>query len=327
MVQERPVISMIVPIYNAEKYLRRCLESVVNQTYTNLDIILIDDVSSDQSLEICRQYVQRDSRIQLYCQENRGVSAARNTGLEHMRGEYVVFVDSDDFISKHFIEILLKQIQKYQVALIMCDYVMLDENKEQAYIENFLPEMTQSCSRLVSCEEIYDNMFKEHESIRFCVPWGKIYHKKIFYDLRFEEGKIYEDILIFHKIYEQVSMVCCIDVVLYYYVRSCNSITRKDGITQRDIERAYGLMRRLQYFHEQKQEKYVRMTAAEIMWIAFSVYDQSGGDDRFVRQKLKEIQKQIFVITEKRYWPFKLRSYMICPVFYHILRNCFSRKI
>lgn len=326
MKQKKPIISIVVPVYNAEQYLRRCLESIVNQTYTNLDIILINDGSTDLSLEICRQYMQRDSRIQLFCQKNSGASAARNTGLEHMRGEYVVFVDADDYISLYFVESLLKQIQAYQVSIVMCDYVVLDEDRAQMDEDHFLPETVQSCSRLVSREEVYDNMLKEHEGVRFCVPWGKLYHKNIFCGVRFEEVKIYEDLFIFHKIYEQVETVCCIDVVLYYYVRSCNSVTRKDGITQINIEEADGLMKRLEYFHEQKKEKYVRMVAFEIMWIAFHVYNHSGEEDRSVRRKLKEVQNQIFQITKKNYWPFKLRLYMICPVLYHALRNCIHRS-
>lgn len=107
-----PLVSVIIPVYNVEKYLARCLDSVVAQTYQNLEIILVNDGSTDASGEICRQYGQSDSRIRLFTQENQGLSAARNTGLDHMNGEYIVFVDSDDYISVHFVRPVDKMLGK-----------------------------------------------------------------------------------------------------------------------------------------------------------------------------------------------------------------------
>lgn len=319
---EKSLVSVIVPIYNAEKYLKRCLDSIINQTYSNLDIILIDDGSTDSSLEICREYVWNDSRIQLYCQENRGPSAARNTGLDHMRGEYIVFVDSDDFISLTFVEVLLKQVQVHHVPLVICDYVISDEavKPEKTGIFDDTSLIGSRCS-LINRKKIYDNMYKIHECIRFCVPWGKLFHKKIFCDLRFAEGKIHEDVFLFHKIYTQIPKVCCIDAVLYCYVRTLNSITRKDGITQIHIDEAEALIKRLEYFCEQEKEKYVRTTAIAIMWIVFFVCEHAGEDAQLVQQHLKRTQKRIFDITGKRYWPLKLRLYMIFPALYHLLRK------
>ena len=109
MIKEKDCfVSVIIPIYNAERYLKECLESVVNQTYRNLDIVLIDDGSKDQSLKICREYQEKDSRVRVISKNNEGVSATRNRGIEEARGQWISFVDSDDIIAENYVEELVK---------------------------------------------------------------------------------------------------------------------------------------------------------------------------------------------------------------------------
>ena len=117
---EKDKISVIIPVYNTELYLRRCLESVINQTYTNLQIIIIDDGSTDNSLKICTEYAQNDNRLIVYSQNNSGVSAARNKGLDMATGDYIAFVDSDDFIENDMFAKLLNTMVNNEADIIVC---------------------------------------------------------------------------------------------------------------------------------------------------------------------------------------------------------------
>ena len=125
------LISVIVPIYNVEKYINRCIDSIIEQTYTNLEIILVDDGSTDNSGSICDEYAKKDNRIKVIHKENGGVSSARNVGLDTAIGQYITFVDSDDYIEKKYCEILLKTLKKQKADCVACGYNRIYKNKEE----------------------------------------------------------------------------------------------------------------------------------------------------------------------------------------------------
>ena len=118
---KKPLVSVIVPVYNTEKYIRECLDSILAQTYTNLECLIIQDGSTDNSVEICREYARADARVRLYEQENRGLSTARNRGLDNMRGDYLTFVDADDCLSKNFLEITVKMMTENAADIVAVD--------------------------------------------------------------------------------------------------------------------------------------------------------------------------------------------------------------
>ena len=120
-------ISIIIPVYNVEKYLNKCLNSVIEQTYKNIEVILIDDGSTDNSGKICDEYAKNDIRIKIIHQQNGGVSTARNNGLEHATGKYITFVDSDDYIEKEMIETMAKKIMKKNADIVICGVTDRDE--------------------------------------------------------------------------------------------------------------------------------------------------------------------------------------------------------
>ena len=120
MEQNKPLISVIVPVYNVEKYVGRCITSNINQSYTNLEIIVVNDGSTDNSLSVCESYAAKDNRIKLITQENRGLSGARNTGLRHYTGEYVTFVDSDDWIHRNMVEYLYNALIRHKSEMSLC---------------------------------------------------------------------------------------------------------------------------------------------------------------------------------------------------------------
>ena len=167
------LISLIIPVHNVEKYLYECIESVICQTYTNLEIILIDDGSKDKSGEICEEYGKKDNRIIVIHQENGGVSSARNIGLEVAKGKYISFVDSDDYIEKTFIEELYKKIKENDAQISMCGLNKIDDNNEilgtYGYSKDF-----------IDGRELLENKYIQDGYL-----WNKLYSAEIWKNQRF----------------------------------------------------------------------------------------------------------------------------------------------
>lgn len=178
------LISIVVPVYNSELYLKRTMDSLINQTYKNIEIILINDGSKDNSLEVCKEYERKDKRIRVYTQDNCGVSKTRNNGIEHAGGEYIMFVDSDDYIEENMIYDMANSI-KPNVELVISGIKM-------NYIENEKIIKTEEYTlldKVYSKEEFINDLLKNIEMICFCGPCCKLYKKDILkrYNIRFDE--------------------------------------------------------------------------------------------------------------------------------------------
>lgn len=210
------MVSVIIPVFNVEKYLGRCLDSVINQTYRNIEIILVNDGSTDKSLDICRQYGTSDSRIKIFEETNQGLSVARNTGIENATGEYLVFVDSDDYIDKNMIKKLYESLVKYNADVAVCDFIDFSKDEEVKVKRNS-----------GKIEEIYEEDFLKYLYRYYktmVVSWNKLYKRKIFTNLRFPEGKLHEDEFILYKWMFQCKKIIYIREKLYFYYQ------RKEGI-------------------------------------------------------------------------------------------------
>mgnify|MGYP003302353025 CR=1 FL=1 len=208
MKKNNPLISVIVPVYNVEKYLDRCIESIVNQTYKNLEIILIDDGSTDNSPQICDELEKKDKRIKVIHKENSGVSSARNVGLDNAKGDYIGFVDSDDFIEKDMYSLMLKKIESTNSDCCFCDvrYVGICSN-EEIHLWN---------KQLFSKQEIL-NVFFEFNGFNFSV-WNKLFQKNKIKKIRFNE-KIFikEDALFCLEYFNDIKKISHINKALYNY--------------------------------------------------------------------------------------------------------------
>lgn len=217
-----PLISVIIPVYNVEKYLKRCMDSVLNQTYTNLDVVLVDDGSTDQSGKICDRYQQIDSRVRVIHKKNGGLSDARNAGIENARGEYLTFVDSDDELVLDCIEYLYNLICKYNCYISGCDNQVIIEKNQKVY------KKERYTDALVSSHEELKNILCE-KSIGGSAC-GKLYKKELFSEtgIRYPVGKLAEDTGTTYKFFLVVPSIACGYQCKYkYYVRA-NSITTAD---------------------------------------------------------------------------------------------------
>lgn len=215
------LISVIIPVYKVDKYLEKCIRSVVEQTYQNLEIILVDDGSPDGCPAICDMWAARDPRIRVIHKTNGGLSSARNAGLAVASGEYVAFVDSDDWIEPNMYELLHTACIDNRTLLSVCGRYDEYENGSPKRIGRCPPR-----KGVVAVEEMLSNMFLGQgwdSSV-----WDKLYHRSLWAHICFPDGKIYEDIAIMHRVVIAAQQIALVNVPLYhYYHRSGSIVTSK----------------------------------------------------------------------------------------------------
>ncbi len=222
------LISVIIPIYNVEKYLEKCIKSVINQTYTNIEIILVNDGSTDSCREICEKYEKLDSRIRVINKENGGLSDARNVGINFSTGDYLAFIDSDDYVSDDYVEYLYNIICEKNVDISVCGFL----------------EVTEDGKLVNNSEENNIKVFTDSDAIETMLyqrefdhsAWGKLYKRNLFDNLRFPKGKLFEDIAIMYEIVSKVKNVGFGSKKNYYYLIRKDSIMNKEfNINKMDL--------------------------------------------------------------------------------------------
>lgn len=212
------LVSIIVPVYNVEKYLRNCVESILQQTFENFELLLIDDGSPDKCGKICDEFALTDSRVKVFHQENKGLSAARNVGIEMSRGDFLTFIDSDDFIFPHYLEKLISACTDNDADMAVCDFVRCSSNDTlNDMVEVYLDKHT----------EIFSN---QRMSVFFTTnkisttAWGKLYKRTLFEDVRYPLGKYNEDIFVTYMIVHFSRNVVFSDYQGYVYRKNELSI-------------------------------------------------------------------------------------------------------
>lgn len=240
-----PLISVIVPIYNVECYLKTCIDSIVNQTYSNLEIILVDDGSPDKCPEICDEYEKNDSRVKVIHQDNGGLSAARNAGIDIASGEFLTFIDSDDFITKNYVELLYKGIVDFDADISIasfCTFTKEDELEIQN-IEFPFVEITR--------EESFRRYgaLNAELSMPFISVCNKLYKKDFFASIRFPIGKLYEDAFTTYKLLDRVKKIIFTPSKIYFYRLNPLSILGQ-SFREKHLEMVEAFRSGMDYFNQ-----------------------------------------------------------------------------
>lgn len=215
--KDKELISIVVPVYNVEKYLRKCTESIINQTYKNTEIILVDDGSTDGSGALCDQLATEDSRIRVIHKKNGGLSDARNAGIDVAQGKYIGFIDSDDYIDSDMYEVMYEEAIETDSDIVCCGYVFETDTSKRHYYDQFEKEIVLSREEAMRAMIMRDNM-----DISFCF---KLFKLELFSSLRFKKGVISEDVELIYKIYDLVQKVVCVPRAFYHYIYRDNSIS------------------------------------------------------------------------------------------------------
>ena len=286
------LISIIVPIYNAEKYIDDCIKSILNQTYSRFELILIDDGSSDRSLEICNNWKRKDERIHVYSQKNGGASAARNFGLKVMQGDYVVFVDSDDWVSPKYIEFLYKSIKLDDYDIVQCNLKATFDRDEKIDVDhNF---------EINKIREITKIQALNYRVYKVSV-WAKIYKKDIFDNFRFREGAIYEDDASYYIFIYRAKKIAILEETLYYYYMSDNSVMRNDKSLDLAFIDIY--KERIEFFIEKDEKEFLEGSIARFCLVLLLSYGSVVQDI--------ELRENIFDLYVQNYNEIKNSKYLL----------------
>ena len=213
-----PLISIIVPVYKVEKYLSRCIETILNQTYTNFEAIFVDDGSPDNCGNICDSYAAKDSRIIVLHQRNQGQAAARNNAVKMSKGDYITFIDSDDYVEPDYLDYLFRLLQKYNADVSIGGFCYLYEGnipQNQAREENTV--VMNACEALIR--------MNYNKGIG-ATAWAKLYKRELILNHPFPEGQIYEDLAVLYQIIGDCKSVAYGNKRIYYWVQRQNSTMR-----------------------------------------------------------------------------------------------------
>lgn len=286
-----PLVTIIVPIYKVEKYLRRCIDSLLVQTYPNIEIILVEDGSPDRCGAICDEYAQKDSRIKVIHQENKGLAAARNAALDIAQGEYIMFVDSDDYVEPTFCEIPLKTALEQNADMVIFGYKRFINGKfANIRVAGFTGPMT-------AVETIRHFVLYDVPSIYNMVT-NKLFHRSLFESIRFPEGFFFEDNEVSYRTAHIASRIYVIQDVLYIYMIRNDSITGvlNKSATKQLMDRFKMRYGRLCFI----KEHYPELTDLQIVALAkdaVAAYMRINGNSEKERAMRKELSD--FLMTNK----------------------------
>ncbi len=214
---EKALVSVIVPVYNTEKYLVRCVKSIVDQSYKNLEIILVDDGSTDNSGDLCDKLAESDDRIKVLHKQNGGLSDARNAGIEMALGSKVCFIDSDDMIDLRYVELMKNACDEYGAEIAQCGFKRFsNENEIRKVIEQ--SDRVKFC--IADSTDVINNM-----SVSDIIACNKLYDVALFKGIRFPKGRIHEDLATTYKIFDRVKKIIVVDEDLYFYYVNPEGIT------------------------------------------------------------------------------------------------------
>lgn len=218
------MISVIIPVYNVEKYIRKCLKSVLNQTFQDFEIIIIDDGSTDKSGIICDDFARHYGNIKVVHKRNGGVSSSRNKGLEESTGDMIVFVDSDDWIDKFYLEILYQMMLETQADLVISSAINVLEGKRVA--ARISGDKDALKAEIISKCEAYKRIFLCEHNVSV-VAWAKMYRRRIFSKIKYPDGELCEDSKVISNIIEECDRIVCTNYVGYFHLRRKGSLMHR----------------------------------------------------------------------------------------------------
>lgn len=308
-----PLISVIIPVYNIADYIQKCIDSVIKQTYKNLEIILVDDGSSDISGQICDQYSREDSRIIVFHKENGGLSDARNYGIERAHGEFLGFVDGDDRIHPQMYEIMLSKILLEEAELVTCWF----EQRNEVSFEKTV-DISSLYTKIISASEALIDI-----ETPLVVAWNKLYKKNIFTDLRYPVGKVHEDEYVIHRIFKKCNKIVVIDYPLYFYTIRQGSIVASMNV-QRIYDALEAFADRITFAEEQWKEVLEAVVKRYCDYCIDRYYDIQSGRytiETEVKEKLWKAEHDMCEKYKDIRLDEKYRKFAISPMKYERFIN------
>ena len=291
------LVSVIVPVYNVAPYLKRCIKSILNQSYAKLEVILVDDGSTDGSGKICDKLKETDNRIMVIHQANKGLSGARNTGIDNCHGQYVCFVDSDDYVHPDYVRYLYDMCQNNDCEIGICYHYITEEDNYYKDVDLNSP------IEVFSREDIFDRFYTDmHGSI--VIAWNKIYKRECIGDIRYDVGLIHEDEATTFKFLYNAKMIAFGREVLYYYYSRPDSITGQ-GYSKKNLDILKAYENRLGFYKEHEEttlyNRECQFYLSEILTNYYKVYKYLDKDEGLLKS-LRDKYSETYAKSDESSW-------------------------
>lgn len=283
------LISVIVPVYNVEKYIHRCVDSILAQTYTNLEIILVDDGSPDNCPAICDEYAKKDSRIKVIHKENSGLSSARNAGLDIATGDYIGFIDSDDYIASDMYKKLYKSIIENDSDMAICNYEFVNEQGKSLNNNMPVPNGVYSAKEALAFLQI-DNYGA------FVSACNRLFSKNLFDNFRFPIGKLNEDNFTAYQLIYRCGNIVMLSEPLYSYLQHSDSIMHQK-ITIRRFDELQALIEKKIFYEQNGFDSYIKPSELQILYIYRQLRVQIKNvnqEEKFLLDEYDSLAKSIY---------------------------------
>ena len=279
-------LSIIIPIYNVERYLEETLNTVLNQTFAEFELILVDDGSTDSSGKICDEYAKKDTRIKVIHKRNEGVSEARNCGVSVAKGEFIGFVDSDDIIEPCMYELMINAAEKYDCEIIQCEH---NRDSKLSNIDYKVIEWENF--EVNSGDKVVRDIFikKSGRRTNILALWSKIYRRELFEGIIFPPGKVYEDEARTYQIILKAKRVGELDLPLYHYVKRDNSIITGIAV-HKCLDKAWALKDRMEFFRDKDQDLFLKSKENYLGFLISILNDMKNGIVRYTDEDNEVLQ-------------------------------------
>lgn len=317
------LISVIVPIYKVEQYLERCVDSILNQTFTDFELVLVDDGSPDNCGAICDEYAKKDERIVVIHKENGGLSDARNAGIEwalkNSDSEWITFIDSDDWVHIDYLEYLYNSAKKNNTDISVCHFERMSDIDDK--INTKLP---------LSANVYTPEDFYVKENVNAVVAWGKLYKKELWTDIRYPYGKIHEDEFTTYKLLFKCNMITVLDCELYYYYINPNGIMNSEWSVKR-LDVLDALENQIEFLQKNHYSKalcdklklYIELLYKSNIIIKEKSFSntltaETNSIKKKMRKTIIKYHKQLRISLKSHYWhyevafPYLMRVYWLC---------------
>ena len=320
--EKTPELSIIVPIYKVEKYLKECIQSILQQTFTDFELILVDDGSPDACPQMCDAIAEQDSRVRVIHQKNGGLSAARNTGIEAARGNWLGFVDSDDFVAPDFYEELYHAAVSAGADCSICSVQLTHEDGSRMDT----PPQWKVYGGYTG-EDVLKTITWQ-DNVPYLVAWNKLYRREVFRTLRYPVGRINEDVFVFAELFDTIKMVACVEQPLYFYRQRTGSIMQSK-CTLRSLDEFWGMVECFDYFMAHGYKELLSAAEKRIFAKLTGVYYRLSAQERHsdamrqamaAQKKAAKLLRQQGMLTKKA--ALRTMLFQNFPAVYGLRRKC-----
>lgn len=322
------VVSVIVPVYNAEQYLEECIQCILAQSYSDYELILVNDGSTDRSGDICDRYAEQDRRIQVIHKENGGSASARNLGLDCAKGKYIAFVDADDLVHRDFLHTLVGVAEKYYADIVQCEYQVIRDRDVADITRQMEPGIESICSNI----EMMEEFCKKSTYVPTALLWNKLWRAELFKNLRFPEGRGIDDEYLSYQLLYRGNKTVKVEQKPYYYFMSPNSQMRSAPSIKK-LDSIEALEQQLQFFQDHDLKRCYNM-------LLYRYYSSVIGGCRLIQRYFPEEEEKLKTLQNKRrsFWkavfvretPWKDKIFLLMryytPWLFQVMHNRFGSR-